>query len=132
MVRTHPSTPEQRAQWTAYMLAHRGEYGIVTDLSRQNGVSRPTLYAWCHKAQQALHQTFTPPATLTSPSSTNQVRQVLTLWITHASTRGIQLALRELTGRTLSLAPITAILAEAQQRALAWMQTHYPPSVRAW
>ena len=61
MVHSHPSTPDQRAQWTAYMLAHRGEYGLVTRLSREIGVSRPTLYAWRAQAQQALLQTFTPP-----------------------------------------------------------------------
>jgi transposase-like protein len=119
-----------RAQWTAYMLAHRGQYGLVTHLSRQSGVSRPTLYAWRAQAQQALHQAFAPPAAA-PPSLTNQARQVLTLWITHATSRGIQLDLRELTGHGLSLATITAILAEAQQRALAWMQTHRPASLRA-
>jgi hypothetical protein len=46
MVHAHPSTPEQRAQWTTTMLARKGEYGLVTRLSRENGVSRPTLYAW--------------------------------------------------------------------------------------
>ena len=51
MVRTHPSTPEQRAQWTAYVLAHQGEYGIVTHLSRAHGISRPTLYGWRDQAE---------------------------------------------------------------------------------
>jgi len=54
MVRTHPSTPDERAQWTAYMLAHRGDYGVVTRLSRETGVSRPTLYAWRAQAARAV------------------------------------------------------------------------------
>jgi hypothetical protein len=54
MVCTHPSTPEQRAQWTAYLLAHRGEYGYVSRLSHETGVSCPTLYAWHHQAEQTL------------------------------------------------------------------------------
>jgi transposase-like protein len=62
MVRTHPSTPEQRAQWMASMLAHQGEYGIVTHLSRAHAVSRPTLYAWREQAQRALVHVLTPTA----------------------------------------------------------------------
>src|SRR5947208_2359613 len=128
MVRTHASTPAQRAQWTASMLAHQGEYGVVTRLSRESGVSRPTLYAWRALAAQALHQAFTPPV-IPPTSPPDQARQVLTLWITHATSRGIQLDLRELTRRAISLATISATLAEAEQRALDWMQTHRPPSV---
>jgi hypothetical protein len=130
MVRSHPSTPQERAQWTAYMLAHQGEYGIITRLSRDGGVSRPTLYAWREQAQHALFQAFTPdtpaPAILG-----DQARQILTAWIGHASTRGIQMTLRELAQQNVSLATITTVLAQAQQRALAWVQTHVPSSVRA-
>jgi hypothetical protein len=39
--------------------------------------------------------------------------------------------MRELAAQGLSLATITAVLAEAQQRALTWMQTHMPATVRA-
>lgn len=130
MVHSHPSTPIERAQWTAYMLAHQGEYGMLTRLSRESHVSRPTLYAWREQAQQALLAAFTPPVrTPLVPS--DQARQILTAWITHASTRGIQTALRELARQGVSLATITTVLAEAQQRALAWMQSHVPPAVRA-
>lgn len=130
MVRIHPSTPEQRAQWTASMLAHQGEYGIISRLSRATGVSRPTLYAWRSQAQQALHQTFSSPLSPPVPP-TDLARQVLTLWISHASERNIQLDLLELTHHGISLATISAILAEAEQRALAWMHSHVPPSTRA-
>lgn len=130
MGQSHPSTPEQRAQWTAYMLAHQGEYGIVTRLSREQHVSRPTLYAWRDHAQQALHTAFRAdvPASATARPT---ARQVLTLWIAHASARGIQATLPELLHQGLSLATISAVLAEAQQRALAWMHTHAPTTVRA-
>lgn len=40
----HASTPAQRAQWVSQMIAHAGEYGVVTALSRAAGVSRQTLY----------------------------------------------------------------------------------------
>jgi len=130
MVRTHPSTPTQRAQWTAYMLAHRGEYGVITRLSRASGVSRPTLYAWRKLAERALCQAFTPPAAtvlLTPPLE----RQVLTLWIAHSSERDIQQCVQVLTRQGISLTTIVAILAEAEQRALRWLSIHAPASVRA-
>ena len=129
MGRLHPSTPVERAQWTAYMLAHEGDYGIVTQLSRQHQVSRPTLYAWREMAQAALRSAFSPHSTPALPALTE--RQVLTLWITHASQRGIQHAMAELLQRGLSLDTISTVLAEAGRRAQTWMQTHLPDSVRA-
>lgn len=128
MVQTHPSTPEMRAQWSAMLLAHQGEYGIVTRLSRQIGVSRPTLYAWRAQAHQALRHSFSPPA---PPPRPNLERQILTAWIIHASERGIQTAMRELAQQGLSLATISAVLTQAQQRALDWMHSHCPPGLRA-
>jgi transposase-like protein len=131
MVQRHPSTPDQRAQWTAYMLAHCGEYGVITRLSREHGISRPTLYAWRKQAQQALLATFTPPPPAPSVTPSLQ-RQVLTLLVqAHASERGIQTCIRSLVDRGLSLATVSHILQAAQQRALRWMQTHSPDSVRA-
>ncbi len=43
------------------LLAHAGEYGVVSALSRTLGVSRPTLYAWRAQTQEALQQAFAPP-----------------------------------------------------------------------
>ena len=65
MGQSHPSTPQERVQSASFMLAHSGQYGIVTTLSRALGVSRPTLYAWKAQAQQALAQAFCAPPTLT-------------------------------------------------------------------
>jgi transposase-like protein len=130
MGHTHLSTPEQRVQWTAMLLAHQGEYGLVTRLSREIGVSRPTLYAWRDQAQQAMLHAFTPPPQA-APVKADQARQILTAWINHASVRGIQIVMRELACQGISLATITAVLAQAQQRALTWMHTHRPRTVRA-
>ncbi len=131
MVRTHASTPAQRAQWSSQLLAHSGEYGLVSRLSRESGVSRPTLYAWREQARRALVGTFTPVAPV--PAITPALEQhVLTLWsAAHASTRGIQTCLRTLSGQGVSLETITAILREAEQRAVAWMTTHMPADRRA-
>src|SRR5262249_7342943 len=127
MGRMHPSTPMERAQWTAIMLAHQSDYGIVTQLSRQHQVSRPTLYACREMAQAALlHTSGQHPAPALPPLPG---RQALTLWITHASERGIQHAVAEVLHRGLSLDTISAMLAEAGRRAQTWMQTHVPQSV---
>lgn len=131
MVRTHPSTPAQRAQWTADMLAHQGDYGIVTRLSRAHGVSRPTLYAWRERAHRALVDCFTPAAPPPTVTPARE-RHILTLLVhAHASVRGIQTCIQTLTQQGLSLSTITAILHTAQQRALTWGQTHIPPRPRA-
>lgn len=129
MGQAHRSTPEQRAQWAAIMLAHQGEYGIVSALSREHQVSRPTLYAWRDQASLALGAAFGPPALPATPAASP--RHILTLWVNHASTRGIQAALGELLSQGLSLHTITSLLHEAEQRAIAWMHAHVPSSTRA-
>src|SRR6059058_4542709 len=96
MVQSHPSTPAERVQWVTYMLAHPGEYGLVTQLSRTIGVSRPTLYAWKRRAYQALEQAFfaTTTATLLSPTVE---RQIVTLLVEgHNSYTNIQTCLSAL------------------------------------
>src|SRR5947208_16695840 len=98
MGQSHPSTPEMRAQWSAVMLAQRGTYGVVTRLSRESGVSRPTLYAWRSAAEQALVQTFKAPARGPAISAALE-RQVLSVWIAHSSDRDIQTCFRALTQR---------------------------------
>ncbi len=131
MVQRHDSTATQRAQVVAQMIAHAGDYGVVTQLSRQLGVSRQTLYTWTERGSQALHHAFLPvPA---APCVTPALqRAILTLLVEgHASTRGIQACLRATTHQHVSLGTISAVIADAQQRALAWMTTHAPPTSRA-
>jgi transposase-like protein len=113
------------------LLAHPGEYGMVTQLSRDIQVSRQTLYTWRDQAGQALVAAFTPAPPPSAPVATTTARQILTVWMTHASDRGIQAVFAELRQQGVSLATITAVLHEAQQRAITWMQTHVPSSTRA-
>jgi hypothetical protein len=134
MVHAHLSTPAQRAQWATIMLAHPGEYGLVTRLSREAGVSRPTLYAWRAQAALALHQIFSAPAQLpvTVAPTGRLERQVLTLLVqAHATQRGIQTCLHQLLQQGHSMPTITAILHAAQQRAVTWMASHAPATPRA-
>jgi hypothetical protein len=112
------------------MLAHRGEYGFITRLSRTTGASRPTLYAWRNHAERALLAAFTPvtaPPALTSALE----RQVLEVWIAHSSERDIQACFRTLLAQGISLTTITAILTDAEQRALRLLASAAPPTVRA-
>ncbi len=131
MVQRHDSTPTQRAQVVAQMIASAGDYGVVTHLSRQLGVSRQTLYSWTQRGCQALEQAFLPrpaPPTVTPALE----RAVLTLLVEgHASIRGIQACLRVTTHQHVSVGTISTIIAEAQRRALAWMTSHAPPTSRA-
>jgi hypothetical protein len=132
MGHAHPSTPAQRLHCASYLLAHAGEYGVVTALSRTLGVSRPTLYAWRDRAAHALHHAFAPPPPPEPPITPAVARQVLTIYVAaHASSRGIQACIATLTQQGISLATITAILQEGEQRALQWMASHVPPTVRA-
>src|SRR5688572_27047090 len=130
MVRTHPSTPEQRAQLATAMLTHRGEYGFITQLSREQGISRPTLYAWRRQAERALQAAFSPPASV-PPITPHLARQVLTIWSAHSSARDIQSCFQALSAQGVSLTTITTILADAEQRALRLLATTTPLSVRA-
>ena len=129
MVQRHPSTPDQRTQAVVQLLAHAGEYGLVTTLSRTLGVSRQTLYTWRACGQHALEQVLGPPLPL--PPAPALDRQILTLWAEgHASYRGIQTCLHTLTRQWVSLDTITQVLSTAQQQARTWMQTHMPPATR--
>jgi hypothetical protein len=58
-------------------------------------------------------------------------RQILTVWSAHSSDRDIQTCLRVLAQRGIGLPTITAVLADAEQRALQYLATHMPASVRA-
>lgn len=131
MVHAHPSTPAERVQWVSQMLAHRGEYGLVSSLSRLHQVSRQTLYTWTAQACQAIEQVFAPTRPTTRPAQALE-RAILTLLVDdHATVRGIATSLPRLGYGTLSLGRIQAIISAAERRALDWMQTHMPATPRA-
>jgi len=128
---THASTPRERMAWVSYLLAHAGEYGVVTALSRAVRVSRQTLYTWMERGQAALERAFQPPEA-TPVVDTRLERDILTLLVDgHASYRGIQRCLGQVGGRTVSLGTISAVVGEAERRALALVDTLAPPDARA-
>ena len=131
MVHWQDSTAAHRAQVVCQMIAHAGDYGFVTHLSRDLGVSRQTLYTWTQQGSQALEQAFLP--TPSAPRVTLALeRAILTVLVEgHASVRGIQACLRATAQQHVSVGTIVAVLAEAERRALAWMAAHAPPTSRA-
>src|SRR5262245_58668298 len=130
MGRSHPSTPEERVQSVSLMLAHAHDYGLVTRLSRELAVSRPTLYAWKATALGALKQAFHQTSAATLRTRVLE-RQILTALVeSHSSYANIQSCLRHLTGQSVSIGTIAAVVQEAQRRALHWMATHAPSTSR--
>src|SRR3954451_4259957 len=121
MARAHRSTPAERIQSVRHLLAHRGEYGVVTQVSRALGTSRQTLYAWLARGEQALVAAFplaAPPASATPALE----RQILALLVEgHTSYRGIQHLMAELLGQRVSLPTISAVVTAAQERARQWL-----------
>jgi len=104
------------------MLAHEHTYGFGSALSREVQVSRQTLSTWKAQARAALEQTFADTASTT----------VVTLLVEgHRSYATIQVCLRRVTGQSVSIGTIAAVVQEAQARAMAWMATHAPTSTRA-
>ncbi|HVB21303.1 MAG TPA: hypothetical protein VNG51_05105 [Ktedonobacteraceae bacterium] len=120
MVPTHCNTGSHQVHIVSHVLASEGTYGVVSQVSRSQHISRQTLYSWKAKGRQALEAAFMPKP----PQVPRQVeRAVLTLLVEgHASYRGIQTCLAVLLGEQVSLGKITAIVQEAGTRAQAWLE----------
>lgn len=130
MIHRHSSTVTQRVQWVSQVLASEGRYGMISQMSHQNEVSRQTLYSWKAKAYRSLQAALGPSKRETK--RTVQVeRAVLTLLVQgHASYRGIQACLKELLGLEVSLGTITAIVQSAGHRAQSWVVQQVPAAGR--
>ena len=130
MIHTHSSTPSQRVQWVSELLAQEGRYGVVSQMSRSQEVSRQTLYTWKGKGQAALEGALAPKQ---EPSESDQqlARAILTLLVEgHASYRGIQRCLWVLLGVPVSVGKIAAVVQSAGQRAQQWMSRQVPATAR--
>lgn len=124
-MRPHPSTPTERVVWISYLLAHEGEYGVVSALARAIGVSRQSLTRWREDGRRALRARLAPERS--TPVAVR--RSILTLLVVgHTSYRGIQVCLADLLGVRVSLGTIARVVAEAGQRAAAMLQTQAPPA----
>lgn len=126
MGRKHPSTPAQQTQWVSQLLAHDGQYGIVSQTARESGLSRQTLYRWKAQARQALLDCFTRAPSNAQPSPDPTI-QILSSFIGFGTARGIQSTFRTFTAGGISLSTITAVLQEAEQRALILQRAPLQP-----
>ena len=127
MGRRHASSPSERVQWVAELIAHDGEYRVVAPLSRAHGVSRQTLYTWKARGREALQTVFGEPPLVEEVLGSVE-RRVLSLLVNgHASERNLQAVLAG-EGVPLSLGTIAAMIADAESRALRWFATQKGPS----
>jgi hypothetical protein len=106
------------------LLAHEGTYGVVSQLSRSQQVSRQTLYSWKQKGYRALEAAFVPRQSQEQVNEPVDLpRAVLTLLVEgHASYRGIQTCLAVLLGQQVSLGTITDIVQRAGEKAQRWLE----------
>jgi hypothetical protein len=128
---SHDSTTEQRVRLVSELIAHDGKYGVVSQSSQSHAISRQTLYIWKRRAEQALKETFDQKEGATQKELQIE-RAVLTLLTEgHSSYRGIQNCLEELLGIHVSLGKISAIVQQAGEAAMEWLERQVPAGKRA-
>ena len=85
----HCSTVQQRSQLVSQLLVEGRPHGLVSQLSRDNQVSRQTIYRWRAKVEQAIEEALSPVAAM-SQQKVDIQRAVLILFVeAHGSYRGI-------------------------------------------
>jgi hypothetical protein len=112
------------------MIAYQGRYGLVSQLSRENDISRQSLYTLKSKGQEAMERVFSPKQEARERMTLIE-RAVLILFTEgHASREGIQNCLEELLGVHVSTGKISSILHEAGKRAQEWLEQQIPEGMR--
>jgi hypothetical protein len=112
------------------MIAHQGKYGFVSQLSRENDISRQSLYTLKSRGQEAMEGVFRPKQEARERMTPIE-RAVLILFTEgHASREGIQICLEELLGVHVSTGKISSILHEAGKRAQEWLEQQIPEGMR--
>lgn len=126
----HTITPTHRLRLASHMIAHQGDYGMVSHLGREYAISRQSLYTLKARGQKCLERVFCPK----EQQREEEVwinRAVLTLLVeSHASREGIQKCLEDLLGIHVSTGKISAIIHEAGKRAQAYLKCHMPEGER--
>src|SRR5262245_56662877 len=95
----HHCTPvAQRIHLASHMIAHQGKYGLVSQLSRENNISRQSLYTLKSRGQEVMESVFRAKQEARERMTPIE-RAVLILFTEgHASREGIQICLEELLG----------------------------------
>ena len=126
----HCSTPAHRIHLASSLLAHEGEYGFVSQLSREHNISRQSLYILKSRGQEAMEHVFIPKQ---QPREQEMLieRAVLLLFTeAHASREGIQHCIEEMLGVHVSLGMVSSIIHKAGQRAQAYLKCQIPAGER--
>jgi hypothetical protein len=130
MHQRHCSTADQHMHLASQMIAHQGDYGIVSNLSRKHNISRQSLYVWRDIGKRCMESVFCLK-NRKAEQKASIARNVLTLFTRgHASREGIQHCLEEMLGEHVSLGTISAIIHEAGQRAQEWLAQQMPEGMR--
>jgi hypothetical protein len=120
----------QQVHLASRMIAYQGRYGLVSQLSRENDISRQSLYTLKSRGQEAMERVFRPKQAVTERMTPIE-RAVLILFTEgHASREGIQICLEELLGVHVSTGKISSILQEAGKRAQEWLDQQIPEGMR--
>src|SRR5260370_40039375 len=92
MVHLHSSTASQRAQWVSELVAHEGSYGVVSQMSCRDDVSRETLYSWKAKRQRALEAGLVPRRPQALRAYPSDLEEAVLTVVEHAHTtcHGVQ------------------------------------------
>jgi transposase-like protein len=117
------------------MLGAAGQYGAVTALSQEYGISRTTLYDYKRQAEQAIREAFDPAIKeqASEQAEIERARLILNLLMEgHASYRGIARCYECVMGESISLGTITSVVQEAGRRARAWFACHAPACMEFW
>jgi hypothetical protein len=117
----------------SHLIAHRGEYGMVSQLSREQSLSRQSLYLLREQGEEGLKSVFCREERKEEKEAWKRrmARAILTLFTHgHASREGMQHCINEMYGEQVSLGMISAILHEAGQRAQAWLNQQIPEGIR--
>ena len=120
-------TVAERVELGCTCLLYAGQYGLMTDLAADLGISRQFLYTLRARARAALAGALGPGApgrpgveARLHVDDAAVARAILVLsQVAHASVRGIQECLGEILGVRRSVGAIEAVLLEAAERARA-------------
>jgi hypothetical protein len=132
MHQCHSTTSAQRIRLASSMIAHEGRYGHVSELSREQQLSRQALYKLRAKGRDGMERVFYQERQETEEEM-EIIRSVLTLLVeAHSSREGIQKCLEDLKGIHISTGKISSIIHQAGKRAQEYLKRCIPKGKRAW
>lgn len=106
MHQCHCSTSAQRIRLASSMIAHEGVYGHVSQLSKEQKISRQSLYLLRARGQKGMEHVFYPEEQETK-EEVRITQAILTMLVeAHASREGLQRCIEKLLGVHVSTGKI--------------------------